>query len=275
MAVWIFMKKRRNDSSLVPLAIVIAAAVLRIAIMGALSGREQAAVDDVTAEGIAYLEALEQKDPAAVMQVRQQIYDAKIDAQRDQLGAQLNNGSTDPFSLFQNYVLMGDSRAVGFWYHNYLEKGRTFCDGGHTIRKLEEYMDTVVSMEPTAVYLTYGLNDCSSGYWDSIDAWITQYMQLVQELKQRLPDATVVVSSIPQVNSDAYAKSTRWKGRDDWNVALKKACKDNGVTYAECSQILVDHPNYLDPVDGHHFRKEFYPYWASCLVAAMLMEGAA
>lgn len=269
------MSKRRNELPIVPAAIILVVAVLLIAIMGALSGRENETAEDITAAGIAYLESLEQKDPSVVMQVRQDIYDAKIDAQRDQLVRQLNSGDMDPFSLFQDYVLMGDSRAVGFWYHNYLEKDRTFCDGGHTIRQLEEYMDSVVSMEPSAVYLTYGLNDCSSGYWDSIDVWVSEYMQLVQELKQRLPEATVVVSSIPQVNSDAYSKSTRWKALDDWNTALKKACQENSVTYAECSQILIDHPNYLDPVDGHHFRKEFYPYWASCLVAAMLMEGAA
>lgn len=268
------MSKKRINIPLMPVAIVLVA-ILVFAVIGAISSalKKDENVEDVTAAGIAYLEAREKKDPSGVMQVRQEIYDAKIDAQRDQLVAQLNNGTMDPFSMFKDYVLMGDSRAVGFWYHNYLDKSRTFCDGGHTIRKLEEYMDDVVAMNPSAVYLTYGLNDCSSGYWDSVDVWVSEYMQLVQELKQRLPEAVVVVSSIPQVNDDAYSTSTRWKALDDWNAALKQACKENSVAYAECSQILIDHPNYLDPVDGHHFRKEFYPYWASCLVAAMLMEG--
>ena len=41
--------------------------------------------EDITAAGIAYLESLEQKDPGVVMQVRKDIYQAEIDAQRDQL----------------------------------------------------------------------------------------------------------------------------------------------------------------------------------------------
>ena len=257
-----------------PIAIAVVA-VLAFSLVGLLidSLTKDTAEEDITAAGVEYLELLERKDPSGVMKVRQDIYDAKIDAQRDQLVAQLNNGTMDPFSMFKDYVLMGDSRAVGFWYHNFLDKSRTFCDGGHTIRKLEEYLDDVVAMNPSTVYLTYGLNDCSSGYWDSVDVWVSEYMRLVQELRDQLPDVVVVVSSIPQVNDDAYSTSTRWKALDDWNAALKQACKDNSVAYAECSQILIDHPNYLDPVDGHHFRKEFYPYWASCLVAAMLMEG--
>lgn len=269
-----FMNKKQINLPIVPIAITLAA-VLLAALVGALFGDTgSAASEDITAAGIAYLEAREQKDPGDVMQARQDIYQAKIDAQRDQMIQQLTDGTIDPFSMFQNYVLMGDSRAVGFWYYNYLEKDRTFCDGGHTIRKLEEYMDDVVAMAPSAVYLTYGLNDCSSGYWDSVDVWASEYMQLVQELKQRLPEATVIVSSIPQVNDDAYSKSSRWRALEDWNTALEQACRENSVAYAECSQILIDHPNYLDPVDGHHFRKEFYPYWASCLVATLLMEGA-
>lgn len=268
------MARRHDDYPLWPL---LSLPVLLVLVFGMLfiGGKEQkAAQDNSLKAGIDYLEGLERKDPASVKQARKDIYQAKLDKQREQLVAQLNSGATDPFSLFKDYVLMGDSRAVGFWYHKYLDKSRCFCDGGHTIRKLEEYMDQVVALNPTAVYLTYGLNDCSSGYWDSIDVWVTEYMKLVNELQSRLPEATIVVSSIPQVNDDAYSKSARWKKLDDWNTALKQACRDNGVVYADCQQILIDHPNYLDPVDGHHFRKEFYPYWASCLVAAMLMEDA-
>ena len=45
-----------------------------------------------------------------------------------------------------------------------------------------------------------------------------------------------------------------------------------GILFANCDYLAVSYPNLWDP-DGIHFRKEFYPYWASCLVATMLMEG--
>ena len=51
-----------------------------------------------------------------------------------------------------------------------------------------------------------------------------------------------------------------------------KYLQDNGIIFANCDQLAVDYPNLWDP-DGIHFRKEFYPYWASCLAATLLMEG--
>ena len=53
---------------------------------------------------------------------------------------------------------------------------------------------------------------------------------------------------------------------------LEQVCRENGIVFANCDQLAADYPNLWDP-DGIHFRKEFYPYWASCLVATMLMEG--
>ena len=110
------MSKKRTNIPLMPIAIVLVA-ILVFAVIGAVSSafEKKEEVEDVTAAGIAYLEAREKKDPGSVMQARQDIYQAKINAQRTQLINQLTNGTMDPFSLFKDYVLMGDSRAVGFW----------------------------------------------------------------------------------------------------------------------------------------------------------------
>ena len=131
------MSKKRTNIPLMPIAIVLVA-ILVFAVIGAVSSafEKKEEVEDVTAAGIAYLEAREKKDPGSVMQARQDIYQAKINAQRTQLINQLTNGTMDPFSLFKDYVLMGDSRAVGFWYRDFLEKSRVLADGGHTIRNL-------------------------------------------------------------------------------------------------------------------------------------------
>ena len=211
-------------------------------------------------------------DPAAVMAVRQQIYDAKINAQRSQLIRQLTDGTMDPFSLFKDYVLLGDSRAVGYWYRNFLDKSRVLADGGHTIRNLKEYIDKIVEMNPSQIFLCYGLNDSSIGYWDTAEEYVTEYMATVNEIRQKLPNATIVVSSILPAKDPAFQKSKKWYNIPDWSAALEKACEENDILFANCDQLAVDYPNLWDP-DGIHFRKEFYPYWASCLVATLLMEG--
>jgi len=266
------MSKYQKDF---PLWLAIAAPFLLIAAICIffIGGQEKkAAAVDQTAAGIAYLEILEKKDPEEVERVREEIYDRKIDAQREQLVQQLVSGDKDPFTMFKDYCIMGDSRAVGFWYHKYLDKGRCIADGGHTIRDITANMEKLVEMAPDTVYLCYGLNDSSIGYWDSADAYVGEYMQIIRTIRERLPDTTVVVSSILPARDPAFQRSSKWRNIPQWSEALEKACEQNGILFANCDSLYDDYPNLWDP-DGIHFRKEFYPYWASCLLVATLMEG--
>lgn len=268
------MSKNQKNSPIVPIGVVLVI-FLAISLFGSLfGGNGEAEADERTAAGIAYLESLEKKDPATVMEVRQKIYQAEIDAKRDQLVAQLTSGTMDPFSMFKDYVVLGDSRAVGFWYRDFLDRSRVLADGGHTIRNLAGYVDTLVDMNPAQIFLCYGLNDTSIGYWDSAQEYVAEYMQTVKTIQEKLPNATIVVSSILPAKDPAFQKSSKWYNIPEWSAALEQACKDNGIIFANCDDLAVDHPNLWDP-DGIHFREEFYPYWASCLIAAMLMEGVA
>lgn len=257
-----------------PLWIALAAPVLLVLALGVLifGGKEETLRDEKKVkEGIEYLEYLEGKDPSAVAQVRKDIYQRKIDAQRDQMVAQLTSGGMDPFTMFKDYCIMGDSRAVGYWYHGYLDKNRCIADGGHTIRDIVTNMDKLVEMNPGTVYLCYGLNDSSIGYWDTAEQYVGEYMQVVQQIKTNLPDTTVVVSSILPARDPAFERSKKWYNIPEWSAALEQACKANGILFADCDSLAEDLPQLWDP-DGIHFRKEFYPYWASCLLVATLME---
>lgn len=268
------MNRSRNSISiLLPVVLILLAVVAIIFLLGNKEKTPQ--VSDEIAAGIAFLEAQESKDPETVLAYRQKIYQAKIDAQRDTLLNQLNSGSMDPFSLLKDYVILGDSRAVGFWSWKFLDKSRVLADGGHTIRNLAGYVDTVVSMNPSQIFLCYGLNDTSIGYWDTAEEYVTEYMQIVDEIRQKLPKATIVVSSILPAKDPAFERSAKWRNIPEWSAALEQACKENGVLFANCDYLANTQANLWDPKDGIHFRKEFYPYWTSCLVAAILMEGAA
>ena len=97
-------------------------------------------------------------------------------------------------------------------------------------------------------------------------------METVKTIREKLPNATIVVSSILPAKDPAFQKSAKWRDIPQWSAALEAACKENGILFANCDYLAVSYPNLWDP-DGIHFRKEFYPYWASCLVATMLMEG--
>ena len=176
------MSRKRREF---PIWLALAAPLLLAAALSMvfLGGKDKKAAQDSSLDaGLGYLEVREKQDPAQVMAVRKQIYDAKIAAQREQLVNQLTSGGMDPFSMFKDYCIMGDSRAVGFWYHGYLDKSRCIADGGHTIRDITANMDALVAMNPGTVYLCYGLNDTSIGYWDTAEQYVSEYMQTIQEI---------------------------------------------------------------------------------------------
>ena len=264
------MNQKSNNT--VFFAIVIAmVGIFLLVLLNILGNRNKDKVDPQIEVGIAYLEALEQKDPADVQAVRKQIHQAHLDAQRDALLQQLESGTLDPFSLFKDYVIMGDSRAVGFWYRDFLDKSRVLADGGHTIRNIPDQMDALVALNPSVIYLCYGLNDTSIGYWKTADSYVAEYIQCVKNIQAALPDATIVVSSILPARDPAFQRSEKWRNIPQWSAALEAACKENGILFANCDSLAVDYPNLWDP-DGIHFREAFYPHWASMLVVTTLME---
>ena len=263
------MTRQRQNLPIVPVAIVAVIALILILFISSLSNKE-AEVSDTQA-GISFLQSLENKDPEAVMEVRRGYDQAKLNAKREQMIRELTNGTVDPFSYFADYVVMGDSRAVGFWYRDFLEKSRVLADGGHTIRNIEKQLDTLVSLNPSMIYLCYGLNDTSIGYWDTAESYVAEYVQIVKTIQEKLPNATIVVSSILPAKDPAFQKSKKWYNIPDWSAALEKACEANGILFANCDSLAEDYPNLWDP-DGIHFREEFYPYWASALLLPTLME---
>lgn len=265
------MTKQRHSFPIVPVAIVAVVALVLILFISGLSSKEEQVGD--TQAGIAFLQSLENKDPEAVMEVRRGYEKAKLNAKREQMIRELTNGSVDPFSYFKDYVVMGDSRAVGFWYRDFLERSRVLADGGHTIRNIEKQLDTLVSLNPSMIYLCYGLNDTSIGYWDTAEEYVAEYIQMVNTIQEKLPNATIVVSSILPAKDPAFQKSRKWYNIPDWSAALEKACAANGILFANCDSLAEDYPNLWDP-DGIHFREEFYPYWASALLLPTLMEDA-
>ncbi len=266
------MRNKTSNFPIIPIVIGAAVLILVIVLIGALSGGSEEQPEIL--EGVAYLESLEQKDPGVIEQIRRDIYQQKLDAQRDQLLKKLTSGEIDPFTMFQDYVVMGDSRAVGFWYRDFLDKSRVLADGGHTIRNIEAQMDQLVALNPATIYLCYGLNDISIGYWDTAEEYTAEYISLVKQIQSKLPDATIVVSSILPARDPAFNRSKKWRDIPKWSEALGQACRENGIIFADCDQLAEDYPNLWDP-DGIHFREAFYPYWASNLIVAKLMEGSA
>ena len=265
---------------------VLAAAML----LGGCSGGD--GVD--TAQGVAYLEALEQQDPDAVDQILRQRRLEQLEREREELLRQVKAGEQDPFPLFQDAVILGDSRAVGFFYYGFVDESRDLTGSGETILDIPKKLDTLQAMNPRYVYLAYGLNDIKIGHWGSLQAHISEYLDRIQEIRERLPEAVIVISSVlpyhdPNARTDATGETTPSSGSSsnsslteadrkrlaqipEWNRLMADAAREHGVIFVDNSAICQEYENLWEK-DGIHVFKSFYPHWGKNLIVAALEEG--
>lgn len=221
--------------------------------------------------GRTYLSVMAEKDPALVDQVLKQRRAEKLDREREELVQKLCSGEADVWSMFQDFVLLGDSRAVGFYYYKFLDKSRVLADGGNTIRNVAEHMQQIKDLNPSSIFLCYGLNDVSIGYWDTPESYAEEMLEVVQGLQQQLPQARIVISSILPARDPAFERASKWREIPAYSAAVEKLCREKGIAFANNDKIAEEHAALWDP-DGIHLQRPFYQYWGSNLIVAALQE---
>lgn len=225
------------------------------------------------AEGMAFLEAQEAKDPEQVAQSlrererkrREEEIAARKAQERAELIRQIESGEVDIWSLFEDYVILGDSRAVGFYYFDFLDENRVLAGGGDTIRNVALHMEEIKTLNPAYVFLCYGLNDVSIGYWDTPEEYAAEFLTVIQSLREELPGVTVVVSSILPARDPAFELSSKWRNIPQFSEAVARMCQENGIVFSDNDEISEEYADWWQP-DGIHVRPEFYPYWATDLI---------
>lgn len=236
--------------------------------MGILQRSVTASAAQETAEGVRYLQELEDQDVTEVETVLQE---------REQLRQQqqLQTGQMDEQSIWtqlKDVVIMGDSRAVGFYYYQFLEQSRVLATGGATIADVEGQLDTLKALNPPQLFLCYGLNDLSIGYWHDTTEYITALEQVLSALREALPNTTVYVSSILPARDPAFEQREVWRQIPDYNVAIKAFCLQKGYPYVDNTAICDQYAD-LWQYDGIHVRQEFYAHWGANLLQAIRIYG--
>ena len=245
-------------------------------------------------EGIAYLESLEARDPEEIFssepasvaptentdlpaspteEPSEGSENGALPPEDQALIEKIRNDEVDVWSLFHDYVILGDSRAVGFWYFDFLPEDNCLTGGGDTIKNIDMNMDGILSRNPKYIFLCYGLNDVSIGYWDTPEEYVTEMMADIADLQQRIPGVTVVVSSILPARDPAFELSSKWRNIPDFSAAVGKACREAGVIFVDNDGISEEYADWWQP-DGIHVRPEFYPYWAKNLIIGIIEGGA-
>ncbi len=242
-----------------------AAGVLVLLIIILIIARDKSHRTKEVNDGRKFIESLEAKDTAPVEEIIKKNMQEDLKAMRAERAKQLLSGETDIWPLFQDYVIMGDSRAVGFYFFGCLPEERVLAAGGDTIFEIGHHEEELEKLNPSFIYLCYGLNDVSIGYWPTPEEYVKEFLIELDILKQQAPNATIIISSILPARDPAFDLEPSWYNIPKYSDAVKQMCEDYGYYFCDNQNIVDEYPELWDP-DGIHFREAFYPYWGANLL---------
>lgn len=251
--------------------IILILAIILAVRLGSDHSPEASALD--TSRGVNYIKALEAKAPEAVEHTLKQQREAKIKAMREQRLQELESGEISVWTLFEDYVILGDSRAVGFYYFEFLPEDRVLAESGATIRDLQAHIPDIEQLNPSSIFLCYGLNDVSIGIWPTPSDYVTEYRQIVQEILEKLPDATIYISSILPARDPAFDTASEWREIPTYSAAVEEMCNSIDRCYYVNNDSIAEKYADLWEIDGIHVQKPFYDHWAANLIAEVYNAG--
>ena len=249
---------------------IIGAAVIVVAVilLTLLKTNGNNVTDAEVSAGITFLQQLEGRDIGDIESQVQAIRAEQARQLRQERAEEILNGEIPVWSMFQDYVLMGDSRAVGFTFYQLLPDDRVMAKEGATIKKIPEYLDTIKALNPTTLFMCYGLNDVLNNLGGSAEGYKAAYQEMLVELKKAAPNARIFISSILPAYEPGASKYEGYKNIPAYNQAIKEFCEENeGVYYVDNDEIGSDYKNLYEP-DGVHVSKAFYSYWALNMILA-------
>ena len=185
----------------------------------------------------------------------------------------LLNGEVDVWSQFQDYLILGDSRASGYYYYGFLPEARCYAEAGDTIRKMKEHIPDVISDAPARIYVSYGINDINIGFWPTAEDYCAEMVEIFDEMQASLPELEIYVNSILEVQDWALSKGENWKYAPEWNEVIRQMCVDHGYTYVDNSAITAEHQELYEG-DGIHFKPDFYNHWGTNMILATYYRGS-
>lgn len=215
-------------------------------------------------EGRTYLEQQSKADLAPVRNLLRQI---RIET--------LNQKALeDPdalFSAFNGSMILGDSRASGFYYYGFLPKSICLAEMNQTINNLTDYVSQVQNAQPEYIYISYGANDVKARLGtDETDGYGKLAEQKIDALLHVSPNSHIVVSSIIPVAQGVFTDAEN-SLLEDYNRQLQELCSRRGWIYADNDVLIQNNPDGFGP-DGIHFDVPFYPKWAANLLNTALLE---
>lgn len=256
------MKKRIDIQKQRQGFMILGIGILLIALaVGIVIWRKSVKEREKIQEGIAYLKTLEDKDVADI--------NAKVKKlKKEQNKEYMDKNDEAVWTGFEDAVIMGDSRAVGFSYYGFLSEEQVYAEKGALITSVRDYIEAVKAFNPGQIYICFGLNDLQSGQWPTPNSYSEQCGEIIELLRKELPQCDVYLNSILPVTEASETSDPIYSSIAEYNDSMKQMCDEKGYHYIDNTAMAQEHIDLYE-TDGLHLQSAFYTYWAT----NMLLEG--
>lgn len=180
------------------------------------------------------------------------------------------------FSAYNNALLIGDSRTEGFKLYSGVKNATYFCMKAISIDKIIEGKKININGSNSSVYdllnsatydkviVSVGLNELG---WTHIEKFIEDYGKLVDDIKQKQPNATIYLQAILPVSKKKDDTDKIYNNAQIYwyNENIIKLASDKGVQFINPAAAVVDSNGYLvdgATRDGVHLNSEYCKAWA-------------
>lgn len=253
------------------------AAALLLSLLCGLAGC--GSKNEVGFPGADYIRALETQDPGIVDRTLKQRAEARREAERELLRQEkekrlaeieamfdrLESGEEDVWPLFEDYFILGDSRAAEFSGLTKLDDNRIFGQYGATINTIPDELYRAKEKNPAYLFLIFGLNDIR--WWDTPEAFTEVYRKRLEYVREQLPDTVVFVNCIFPCTGKAFEKYDVWRRAPEYNEALREMVAQTDCVFLACDDIYDPGEHFRS--DGIHFTAEFYRLWGIRMLRAV------
>lgn len=238
--------------------IVVISAVIVVSVV---LWKKGAVEQEKVSKGISFLKHLEEQDVSEIS--------ANISAVEAELNLEIaDTNESAVWSKFANAVILGDSRAAGFSYYEFVPEERVLAKNGGKITDIPEYVEQLKALNPKLIFLCFGLNEVGIGLWPTVEAYNAVYEEQIQLLMQELPNCTVYINSILPAVGSGLETNENYSKIGEYNQGLSSLCEEKEYHFVDNTQITKEHEDMYQE-DGLHVKAEFYKYWAANMVTGV------
>lgn len=179
---------------------------------------------------------------------------------------------------FENTLFIGDSRAEGIAEYADIEGAVFYTASGmsvynvHKQRRINSLerrvnLETILSEKQyERIYVILGINELGYNY----DVTMERYTQLVEQLEQAQPEATIILNANLHVTAKKSQRDVNYNNEslDRMNEGIAKIATERGHEYLDVNPVFDDEENALGDdytLDDTHILAKYYPMWKEFL----------